>query len=241
MKLSNYLNMRRIGLLLKKDLVALKKQSLIMAGAIFVVYLAIYLLSVFAFTRGGNTAAQLGLGADRTGLHLGFFTPLLFLGGFVVTSRCFFEVHNRVRNHDWLMLPASTMEKFVERWFLTSIGYAVAAAVGYTVFSIIGAGVAKAFFRSSYNVFNPLSRAAVLLCLNYIVGQSLYMLGAVYFRKNHFVKTILVLFGFVIVLTFFAAIVVRLVYWDYFKGMMPNAVFIDLLEELDKSVVPAKY
>jgi hypothetical protein len=235
MKVSNYLSSRRIGLLFKRDLVESYRPSLIVAAAVFGVFLVIYLLSVFALSRGGNVTVQFGLDAHRSDLHLGLFGNLLFLGGFIITGRAFREVHSRIRNHDWLMLPASTLEKFGERWFVTSIGYAVAALAGYSLFSVVAAGVAIVLLNSSYALFNPLSRTAVLLCLNYVVAQSLFLLGAVYFRKNHFVKTVLVLIGSAMVLAVFASIVFRIVYRDYFEGMVPNAVLTEIIEKIEQS------
>ena len=236
MTASTYLSPRRIGRLFRKDIVELHRQSLVMVGAVFGVYLAIYLLSVFTFTRGGNVTIQLGAGTGRQNLHQVLFALLLFFGGFIVTSRAFYEAHSRFRNHDWLMLPASTLEKFAERWFLTSIGYAVAAVLSYSLFSVVSAGIARALLKSSYAVFNPLSRTTVELCLNYVVAQSFFLLGAAYFRKNHFIKTVLALLGVSIALTFFTAVVFRIVYWDFFKGVAPNVAFAELGEEIERSV-----
>jgi hypothetical protein len=234
MKIDEKLSLKRIVLLLKKDTLETYRQSLIIAGAVFGVYLAIYLISAFALSRGWNPNPWIQLSDRGPALHWGLFYPLLFLGGFIVTSRAFYDVHNRVKSHDWFMLPASPVEKFAEKLLLTSLGYAIVVLAGYTFFSIIASGLSIAFFRSAFPVFNPMSRAALLAVVNYMVAQSIFLLGAIYFRKNHFLKTVLVIVGIGICTAVFSAVMFRLVYGKYFNGVIPTDEFRALFEVLDE-------
>lgn len=230
------LNGKRLVQLLKRDAVGIYRQGLIITGAVSGVFLIIYLLTMFALTRGGNLPAQFAAGSGAN-FNLGLFAPLIYLGGFIVTSRAFAEVHSRTKNHDWFMLPASTLEKLAGRWILTSFGYVVAVAVGYTLFSVIAAGISFVLMGSSFPIFNPFAKAVLLIMANYLVVQSLYLLGAVFFRKNHFLKTVITLVCLGIFLGIFGSIVVRLVYWEYFDGAVPNGYLIDLFESIDTIVV----
>ena len=228
------LSFRRLVLLAKKDVVETYRQGTVIFGAVFAVFLIIYLIAMYVLTRNGGIQFELSLGENTPDAHLGMFAPLIFLGGFIVTSRGFYEAHSRIRNHSWFMLPASPLEKFTERLVLTSVGYVLLATIGYTLFSMIAAGVSEILFRTSYPIFNPLRREPLMLMLNYLVLQSVFLFGAVYFRKNHFVKTVLVLIGFGIVLGILAAVTFRIVYWDYFKGGVPTADLGALFEGLDR-------
>ncbi|MBT3272350.1 MAG: hypothetical protein HN368_04280 [Spirochaetales bacterium] len=230
MNLQHQFNLKRFGLLVKKDTLESYRQGLIIGAAVFGVFLIIYLISMFTLARGGEVTVGFSPVAMRNDFHFGLFTPLLFIGGFIFTSRAFYESHSRVRSHDWFMLPASTLEKFTERLALSSVGYALGAALLYTLFSIISAGISQAIFKASFPIFNPLTRTAILLMLNYIVVQSIFLLGAAYFRKNHFVKTVAFLIASAIILGILAAVAVRFVYWDYFKGLVPTGELEALFE-----------
>lgn len=234
MKIAEQVSAKRLACIMKKDALETRRQALITIGAVFAAFLAIYLVSGFVVSRGlgADTWQNLSPGRDPV-LHWVLFSLLLFPGGFIVTSRAFYDVHNRVRNHDWFMLPASPVEKFAEKLLLTSFGYGVFVLLGYALFSVIAAGLSALFFKYSFELFNPLDRAVLLSLLNYVVAQSVFLLGAAYFRKNHFLKTVLAIAGLGLLFALCAAVIFRLVYGKFFNGLVPTDELGALFEGLD--------
>src|SRR5437870_5174244 len=56
---------------------------------------------------------------------------ILYIGGFIVTSMAFNELHDRNKAHYYLTLPCSNLERFLNKWLLTSIGYAIGTLLIY--------------------------------------------------------------------------------------------------------------
>ena len=74
------------------------------------------------------------------------FLWFLFLGGLWVTSLSSKNLHEGEMSASYLMLPCSTLEKFLSKLFITSMGYAVAVLVFYTFFT----GLWVAFIRFGF-------------------------------------------------------------------------------------------
>ncbi len=219
--------LRRIRLLLKRDIAEVLRPVALSAATVAGIVLLFYLMH-------GISTHTPTLVIGTAGGHQAVFRQLLYIGGLIVTSRAFREVHDKARNHDWFMLPASTAEKFVARLLLTSVGYASAVLVGYFLATVLAAGIAGVLTGSSPGIFNPLDREALRAVHNYWIMQSIFLFGAAYFRKLHFIKTILSLVVFFIALSWVAAAVFRIVFTGYFDGMMPQASLLELLRNAGK-------
>ncbi len=226
--MNRYLSGRRIGNLLIKDLVEDYRSIAIALGAITGVLLLNYLLSGID-GGGSNRAVELfGGGGGNTPLLLTYFALTLFIGGFIITSRAFTELHTKSRNHDWLMLPASPIEKFLSRLLLSSLGVGLGSIIYFFLFSLLGSGITAIVFGRAYPLFNPADGTVWLMVLHYIVLQSLFFAGAVYFKKAHFIKTVLVLTAFVFVVALLLAGVARIVFWREFSHLTAGGNFANL-------------
>lgn len=225
--MNRHLSGPRMGRLLLKDLVEDYRSIAIALGAITGVLLLNYLLSGID-ANGSNRAVELFRSGGNTTLHLTYFALTLFIGGFIITSRSFVELHAKSRNHDWLMLPASPIEKFLGRLLLSSVGVGVGAVIYFFLFSLLGSGVHALVFGRAYPLFNPADGTVWLMVLHYIVLQSLFFAGAVYFKKAHFIKTVLVLTAFFFVLMLLVAGVARLVFWREFTQLTAGGSIANL-------------
>ena len=133
--------------------------------------------------------------SQRTGmiLHQVLYPFFLFGSGFVVTARAFQELDDAKAAGTWLMIPASTFEKFSSRLFLTSIGYVAGSMLVYFMVAVISKGLNQMIFEFSHPLFNPLDPWVRYNAALYLVLQSLFLVGAIYFRRFAYVKTILFL------------------------------------------------
>ncbi len=151
--------------------------ALIAAGAVFGAMLVISLL-VGAFNRQGVPDL------------LGLYHTVFFLGGYVFASQVFGELHSPQRSYTYLTLPVSTAEKLVGSWLLVSVGFVVVYwVVAFLIYVL--ANLVSDWPHDPQQMFN---RDFFHSVVAFLVTQTIFFLGACYFRKNNFLKTLFALF-----------------------------------------------
>ena len=205
MKTTNIISPRRLFSLLKRDILSNINTTLITFGAVTAV---IYLISAITAYNSAPSGQ----------LYFTLFTNLLFAGGLIVTSMIFKEMHRKETAQNYLLLPASNFEKFFSRLLISTVGFAMITVIGITAISYLSEGVNTLIFKRHNVLFNPFSKMVWTLMAHYMVAQSIFFLGAVFFRKYHFIKTINVIFLIQISVSIIAALFVRIVYFDLFDG-----------------------
>lgn len=199
MTIDNIFKADRFFLLFKKDLVQGYKTLLITAaatiGAIF------FLLLV---STPGEASSE---------VHMGLFLPMLWAGGLIFTSLVFKEAHSANLIHGWLMTPASQFEKYLQKLLLTTVFFIIALIIVFVAASVLNSLVYLLFFSQRPPVFNPFQSWVWINTGHYMIVQSIFFLGAVWFRKYNFVKTVLTLNVLQFLFTVILGLVVGLVYW----------------------------
>lgn len=152
--------------------------------------------------------------------HPTAFIWLLFGGGCWISSNAFRNWHETPEAYFFLMMPSSSLEKFLARWFLTSIGYAIFLLLFYSVFYWFIAAITLLLTHQSYFVAIPFTPRIWHLILNYIVLQSVFLLGSVYFKKLALIKTILVASCVWVFLMILAALINRVLLHSFLAGNM---------------------
>lgn len=218
-KISDTISVRRLGLLLRRDFSAGYKSVFIAMAAVggFVV-----LVSVLS-----------ALGRARGPIHDTLYFTLLFIGGFIVTSLIFKELHLRRQGVFYLTLPGSSLEKFLSKLLVTSLGYAFGSLFFYTAVSSAAEGINRVIFGYGHMFFNPFQRDVLLAVAAYAVTQAVFLVGSVYFRRLAFIKTNLYLVLFGIVLTVVVAVAAWIIFRDYAVG--PRINLEPYMEELGRS------
>ena len=88
----------------------------------------------------------------------GFTLSLYTLGGLILTSMIFNEIHSPTRAFQFLTLPSTTSEKLFAAWFTGSVIYTVVSMASIVVLSLlieIIKGVNLGIW-TPFNIFNPL-------------------------------------------------------------------------------------
>jgi hypothetical protein len=119
-----------------------------------------------------------------------FFLSALFAWGTIGTSSSFSDLHGRGTNMAFLLLPASALEKTVSRLLIYTVGLIVYLLLFTTALSWVLEGINTLWLGERRAFFSPFDRVAWLLLPHFIVTQALFFLGAVWFRKVQFVKTV---------------------------------------------------
>jgi hypothetical protein len=178
--MSEQLSFRRFSLLLRSDVLAGYRLLLIASAALAV-------LLVFGALIGGYNG-----GGFRT-YYDGCFIATLFACGLIGTSLSFRELHDKHRNISYLLLPASALEKTLARLAFGTVGAIAFALVLVTVMALLAEGLNLAVFGVQNEVFKPFGWLPWTMIAHYVVAQSAFFLGAAWFRKAHFIKTVLAL------------------------------------------------
>lgn len=212
------LNPRRTWRLVKNDVVANYKNAAIGLGAASGVILLLTVLT--------------NIGGSSSAFHVPVYTNLLLIGGYIVASIAFVDLHDDRKGLHYLTLPGSLLEKYVGRVLLTSVGWAIVSTVAYMVVTLVGAGLAEWFFGSSHGVFVPSSSWSWNLIATYLVSQSIFVFGSIYFKKAAFLKTVLAIFVAVVVYAVFLALSARLIFFDSFARFIPTQTEMDALQTM---------
>lgn len=196
--MNEVLDLRRLWLLFRNDVVADYRTLLLASGALAVLMLLFSAMRVVQFHTSDFYYAP-------------WYFGMLFIWGAVVASSSFKELHDKTKNEAYLLLPASALEKTITRLFRTTIAFFVYLLIYLTVVSAIIEAINQLLFGRHNGMFNPLdvsaNTSAWFVIGNYVVMTSLYFLGAAWFRKSHFVKTAVALTVIPLALSLFAAFV----------------------------------
>ncbi len=139
---------------------------------------------------------------------------LLFVMGFIATSMAFAEIHDKNRCEDYILLPASTIEKTFARLFLVSIILPLYIISIVLVSSFISETVNAWAFRDPIAVFNPFNAKMGKTMLAFFLIQQAVFLGAAWFKKAHLVKTILTCLALFLMFCLLAFLTVRIMFFN---------------------------
>jgi hypothetical protein len=205
MNLSNHFELSRLKLLLKMELCRSRKGVLITVVVVFgLLFTGFILENIFS-----NSKVFIS--------HGGNFTFFLLAGGFILSSLAFGDLGNPVRRSNYLLLPASTFEKFLSMWLLTCIGWIIAFTITYFIYTLIANYIGHLLFKNiTFMAFEPFVASSLLAIRLYIVLQAIFLVGAVHFRGYAFPKTIftLMLFGIVCGILFYV-IMAKIIHSDF--------------------------
>lgn len=183
----NQINPVRLKQLFVRQLVINRKGLLIGFAAMMGVLLFISILQTWS-----NNNSQLSV-------YYNLGLVIFHIGGYLLTSGAFNELHTPSRSQFYLTLPASNAEKLLVNWFIYSPLYVLAAMAGLVLTSGLGTLICMGAFGTPLMVFNPFESTVLWNIAFYLVIQTIFMLGAVYFRKHNALKTV---FAYFLVSTF---------------------------------------
>jgi hypothetical protein len=169
-------------------------------------------------------------------LHLGLFPAVIGIGGILFTSTLFTDLHDKPRAHGYLTLPVSTLERWAVRLLLSTIAVAVAAMAGYFLVTLLAAGISELIWGRSHGIFVP-GADAWKSALSYAVTSSLFLFGAVYFRRWHAFKTVLSIASVWLALILLAAALVWLLFPALFAALDQDLDLTEIAPHLTEPAV----
>ncbi len=207
MKQNNIFSIRRLYLLIRRYVLSNTSGLFIAFGGLAGTLMVISLLVAYF-----NPANLPGL--------IPFYLSIMFIGGYIFTSNIFSELDYPRRAHHYLTLPVSVTERLGSAWIVTGILYPLLAflSIGLIVF------VANLIMNFAFDLQpfqGVFSQTGLNAIRTYLVTQSVFLLGAAYFRKNNFLKTLLAMFVVGMVL----AVITGLFGWMLLSPYVPGGEF----------------
>jgi len=156
--------------------------------------------------------------SGSTGIYSILLFCMLLIWGPIAASHSFRELHDKEMNQAYLLLPASALEKMISRLLLVIVVFPLYAVVFVMALSWLMIGVQSLLGTNSWGAFVPSEFLQPISIGTFVVNQSLFFLGAAWFRKMHLIKTVLSLTGLGIGMSIFAGVVLRTVFPDVMSG-----------------------
>jgi hypothetical protein len=185
----------RLGFFIKRQLLLNIKSLWIGISAIAGTLLVITLLVSYF-----NPTGIYGL----TPLYLTVF----MISGFIFSSMVFFEMNSSKTSYAFLTLPVSTAEKLVGSWIVSSPVFVVLFMGAIVILSFVSTIISGVSF-TAFPLFDKGTYEAIG---TYMLGQTIFLVGATAFNGNNFLKTLLSLF----LIQLGIAIVAGLMYYIFF-------------------------
>lgn len=190
-------SIKRFGLLLQKDIQENWKKYLMYAATI-------YGAIVIILTWNTNSNVTFDNSANYYNREWITITTLLFFAFGVIFAATMMEpMNNKTKRISYLMNPASSLEKFLSRWLIVTVGYILlfsvivffADATRVFIASIRFPGAETPFMdfskiigEGSGHFFTTCYQLSMIIAL-YFLLQSIFVLGSTFWPKNSFIKT----------------------------------------------------
>ena len=210
--MENYFNITRFIALLKRDVFENARSVLLALFTILGIYTVILVLSAIVFN---NTT--LAMFPDKA------YYILFFIAGIFISGMAFSDFRNKEKTMYYLMLPASSLEKFLSMFLLTTVGFVIIYTTLFAGFNLLNILAIKSILGDVSIPFLGFVFADFIdMFLVYLSVQSLFLFGATMFKKSPLFYTFL--FSFV------AAIL-----YSFIQVMMAKYLFSDLVDVVGSS------
>lgn len=164
------LNPKRIMKLITNDLLLHKKLILIVTATLF----------VFSLLLPELMAANQAV-----------YFIILYGVGFIISSFAFNDLHETRKAYLWLMLPSSSLEKFISKWLLTSMIFALGSLIIYYILSFVILLFFALINKQSVSMPIFFDTNLWLGIGKYVILQAVILLGAINFKRFTLIKTAL--------------------------------------------------
>lgn len=148
------------------------------------------LIGLFAFwLLIGVFSSQQSL-QETSSIVLAFGAVIYQIGGYVLTASIFSELQSAGSASQFLTLPATNGEKLFSGWVISYALYTVVAILGLSLLLMVMIVTGNLFFSSEIQNISALTDIYLNnVVLVYLFFNSVFLLGATYFKGNNFLKT----------------------------------------------------
>jgi len=127
------------------------------------------------------------------------WTMFISLTGLLLAGSAFKGMHNGRSGTDWILLPATDMEKYAAALFTYLVAFPLVSAVAMTGLSAFVSLIELVAGGPGGRIWNPLHSAVLGGWIDYATGTLILAAGSAAFRKMALIKTIGVTIAYVLV------------------------------------------
>ena len=202
--MNNIFNIRRFGLVFRKDLIENgKRYALLFLTMLGLIAILITLITWDFYKSDANVDRYLFLNKQLLG-----FLSFMFIGfGTWFASTFSMPMNSKLKRLSYLISPASNLEKFLVRWIITTIGFIFTFFAAMWVADILSVAICTAVYPevdvhildmtklfppkgSTYDrdFLVPQDLFTYMVSM-YFLLQSVFLLGSTFWEKASFIKT----------------------------------------------------
>lgn len=154
------------------------------------------------------------------------FNAYLWIAGLIFTSYAFADLHKKTDRFVWMMLPASTFEKFLSRLLYSSLFFWLWILIGFILIQLLLLLTTWSPIESSFFApFQALTESEFYL--TYLLWHGALLLGSASFKKWVVIKTFSLI---ALIYLFIAMLILLLVALEWvnlqdFFSLQPNSSF----------------
>jgi hypothetical protein len=167
----------RVALLTRNRLLDEASVAGIGAALIF----ALNLLGLLVARRAFFNAAAFGEG---------LWIPTIFVAGILLAAQAFRGMHDGKGGTDWMLLPATPLEKYAAAFLDSVVLFPLAAATAGALMSALLALLERAVGGSGGPVWTPFRIEALRAWADYAAAAVVLLAGSAAFRKAALIKTL---------------------------------------------------
>jgi hypothetical protein len=204
----------------------------------FTDHLRFYLMSLFAVFGLMTIWPLLMLFTNNPIDRLSDLAPFyyigLFFGGMLFTSRFFHELGSKEKGVDFLMLPASQFEKFIIIFLVSTAGfllcYHLCCFLSFNIINNAQVAILRKPVKMDYSFLSDPDEKKYIYYI-YFILQAAFLLGATYFHKYSFIKTVLAVFIFLFALWLVHAFIISCIFGfggEFWKRSIPFTMIAKL-------------
>ncbi len=214
--MNQILDLKRFGLLARRDLISGWRSTLVASGAVAgSMFLLVILQALF---QGGRSMD-----------YSSFLMGTLAIWGCISASLAFSSLHDKTKNESYLLLPASSLEKVLVRLVTVSVALPVFIMALIGLASVLAEAVTALFFQTTFSALNPFQGAFFEAAGYVVIAQSIFFLGAAWFKKTHLIKTVFSIIILSIIFGLIGSLFFRIVFSSFFDGLFrPKPVNFDV-------------
>lgn len=155
-----------------------------------------------------------GIGKMEPKLYSTVYPAIIIITGLIVTSLSFSELYTG-KSYFYLSLPSSSFEKLLSKLIIISVLYLLGINFLLIIVSIAADGINYFLLGNQFPIYNPIHPNILNSELFYLIMLTLFLFGAVYFKKYNFLKTILLISIPTVFIIILPTVVYKLMFWEY--------------------------
>jgi hypothetical protein len=122
--------------------------------------------------------------------HGGAWIATIIVGGLFIAGSAFKSMHDGKTGTEWILLPATPLEKYAAAFLDIVVAFPIAASLGGIAMSAVLALIGRALGGAGGDLWLPLNVGSLEAWAYYAIAAAVFLAGSASFRKIPILKTV---------------------------------------------------